>query len=169
MDLPSRGIKSLAAQAQKLSSMGSHAGTLSSASVLLSSLELSDAQVYEPSIRALLETSPHFSKVVVLELITVPLGTGAKAVVDGLASGDARPQRVHRTPQVPRPFPRTPHQDRGILYSYLSWQRFYLRVETLHSRLNRAPLGPYGRTMPRAPWWSLGGGRFLLSEVPLYC
>jgi len=28
---------------------------------------------------------------------------------------------------------------------------------------NRAPLGPYSRTMPRA----IGGGRFLMSEVPL--
>jgi len=32
-----------------------------------------------------------------------------------------------------------------------------------------APLGPYIRTMPRAQWWSLGGGQFLMSEVPLYC
>ena len=28
------------------------------------------------------------------------------------------------------------------------------------------PLGPYGRPMPRALWWSYGGGR-LVSEVPL--
>jgi len=35
---------------------------------------------------------------------------------------------------------------------------------------NRAPLGPYTRTMPRAVWWSLGGGRgLLMSELPLYC
>ena len=33
---------------------------------------------------------------------------------------------------------------------------------------NSAPLGPYSRTMPRALWWSYGGGRFLMSEVPLY-
>ena len=32
---------------------------------------------------------------------------------------------------------------------------------------NSAPLGPYSRTMPRALWWSLGGGLFLMSEVPL--
>ena len=32
---------------------------------------------------------------------------------------------------------------------------------------NRRPLGPYRRTMPRALWGSQGGGRFLLSEVPL--
>ena len=27
---------------------------------------------------------------------------------------------------------------------------------------NHAPLGPYSRTMPRALWWSLGGGRAFL-------
>ena len=32
----------------------------------------------------------------------------------------------------------------------------------------RAPLGHYSRTMPRALWWSQGGGRFLMSEVPMY-
>ena len=32
----------------------------------------------------------------------------------------------------------------------------------------RPPLGPYSRAMPRGLWWSLGGGRFLMSEVPLY-
>ena len=30
------------------------------------------------------------------------------------------------------------------------------------------PLGPYSRTMPRALWYSYGGGRFLMSEVNLY-
>ena len=29
-------------------------------------------------------------------------------------------------------------------------------------------LGPYSRAMPRALWWSEGGGCFLMSEVPLY-
>ena len=29
-------------------------------------------------------------------------------------------------------------------------------------------LGPYRRTIPRALWWSLGWGLFLVSEVPLY-
>ena len=33
---------------------------------------------------------------------------------------------------------------------------------------NSAPLGPYSKTMPRALWCSQGGGRFLMSEVPLY-
>ena len=32
---------------------------------------------------------------------------------------------------------------------------------------NSAPLGPYSRNMPRALWWSYGGGLFLMSEVPL--
>jgi hypothetical protein len=33
---------------------------------------------------------------------------------------------------------------------------------------NSADLGPYSRVMPRALWWSQGGGLFLMSEVPLY-
>ncbi|KAJ1475979.1 hypothetical protein T484DRAFT_1966882, partial [Baffinella frigidus] len=34
---------------------------------------------------------------------------------------------------------------------------------------HQLPFGPYSRPMPRALWWSLGGGgRFLMSEVPLY-
>ena len=33
--------------------------------------------------------------------------------------------------------------------------------------INSAPLGPYSRTMPRALWWSYGGGLFPMSEVPL--
>jgi len=33
---------------------------------------------------------------------------------------------------------------------------------------NRLPLGPYGKPMTRALWWSQGGGCFLMSEVPLY-
>jgi len=31
-----------------------------------------------------------------------------------------------------------------------------------------ALLGPYRMTMHRAQWWVLGGGRFLMSKVPLY-
>ena len=31
---------------------------------------------------------------------------------------------------------------------------------------NSADLGPYSRAMPRALWWSSGGGLFLISEVP---
>ena len=32
----------------------------------------------------------------------------------------------------------------------------------------RLLLGPYSRTMSKAIWRSCGGGRFLMSEVPLY-
>ena len=32
----------------------------------------------------------------------------------------------------------------------------------------RTPLGPHRRPMPRVIWWSWEGGRFLMSEVPLY-
>ena len=46
-----------------------------SASLLLSSLELSDTNVYEPYTRALLGTAAHFCQVVVLKLRTVPIGT----------------------------------------------------------------------------------------------
>ena len=47
----------------------------SSSSLLLSSLDLSDTRIYEPSIRALLGTARHFCSAVVLKLIIVPLGT----------------------------------------------------------------------------------------------
>jgi len=33
---------------------------------------------------------------------------------------------------------------------------------------NRPTLAPYSRFMGRDLWWSRGGGRFLMSEVPLY-
>jgi len=32
---------------------------------------------------------------------------------------------------------------------------------------NYHPVGPYSRTMPRLLWRSRGGGRFIMSEVPL--
>jgi len=54
--------------------MGAHI-TSSSSSVLLSSLQLSDTQVYEPQIQALLGTASHFCEVFVLKLRTVPIGT----------------------------------------------------------------------------------------------
>ena len=41
-----------------------------SSSLLLLSLKLSDTKVYEPQIRALLGTAPHFCEVVVLRLRT---------------------------------------------------------------------------------------------------
>ena len=46
-----------------------------SSSLLLSSLELSDTNVYEPYIRARLGTAAHFCEGVVLNLRTVPIGT----------------------------------------------------------------------------------------------
>ena len=33
---------------------------------------------------------------------------------------------------------------------------------------NNPCLGPYSRLKPRAFWWSLGDGSFLMSEVTLY-
>ena len=36
------------------------------------------------------------------------------------------------------------------------------------SLIRNAPLiGPYSRTISRVLWWSWGGGRFLMSVVPL--
>ena len=32
---------------------------------------------------------------------------------------------------------------------------------------NSTHLGPYSGTMPRALWWSLGGGSIFVGEVPL--
>ena len=32
---------------------------------------------------------------------------------------------------------------------------------------NLLPQEPYSRSIPRAIWWSLGGGLFLMSEVPV--
>jgi len=64
-----------------------HTPTFSSA-LLLSSLELSDAKVYEPQIRALLGTASHFCEVVVLKLRTVPTPM----------------------PSPPRPMPQPPRQ-----------------------------------------------------------
>ena len=45
-----------------------------------------------------------------------------------------------------------------------SWWRY--RGASLER--NSAPLGPYSRTMHRSPWWSQGGGLFLMSEALLY-
>ena len=46
--------------------------TSTSSSSLLASLDLSNTSIYEPQIRALLGTAPHFCQTVVLELRTVP-------------------------------------------------------------------------------------------------
>ena len=42
------------------------------------------------------------------------------------------------------------------------------RVQGYLTSRKRSPLGPYSRTTPRALWWTWGGGRFLMGEVPLY-
>ena len=63
-------------------------GVSSSSSLLLSSLELSDATIHEPYIRALLGTASHFSEVVVLKCWVMwcrGLGSGVK--VKGLGCG----------------------------------------------------------------------------------
>jgi len=52
-----------------------------SSSLLLSRLESSDTQVYEPQTRALLGTDSHLCEVVVLKLRTVPLGTSLRSDV----------------------------------------------------------------------------------------
>ena len=54
---------------------GDRRGLHPSSSLFLSSLELSDTTLYEPSIRALLGTSSHFCQVAVLKLRAVPSGT----------------------------------------------------------------------------------------------
>ena len=50
-----------------------HRGSLLSSSLLLSSLELSDGQVYEPYIRALLGSASYVREVIVLESRTLAL------------------------------------------------------------------------------------------------
>ena len=53
--------------------------TSSSSRPLLSSLELSDTKIYEPSIRALLGTAPHFCRVVVLKWMIALRGADGRA------------------------------------------------------------------------------------------
>ena len=71
-----RGLRTRAGPALRSSStwLSSRLSRRSSASsLLLSSLELSDASIYEPCIRALLGTAPHFCEAVVFQLRTAPL------------------------------------------------------------------------------------------------
>ena len=64
-------------------------------SLLHSSLELSDTQVYEPQIRALLGTASHFCQVVFLKLRTVPIGTALSLrILRGLSPASWR-RRLH--------------------------------------------------------------------------
>ena len=44
----------------------------------------------------------------------------------------------------------------------------YRLVQGYLAHKKHPPLGPYRMTLPRVLWWSWGGGRFLMSEVPLY-
>ena len=53
----------------------------SPSTLLLSSLELSATEVYEPSIKARLGTAAHFCEVGVLKLRTVPIGTALSVCV----------------------------------------------------------------------------------------
>ena len=69
------GFRALTPQIETLAGVD-----VSSSSVLLSSLELSDTTTYEPEIRALLGTAPHFCSVIVLKLTGVDVpGVGAPA------------------------------------------------------------------------------------------
>ena len=56
------------------------AGGHSPSSVLLSSLELYDTTIYEPEIRALLGTAPHFCSAVGFELRTAPQVAAAQSI-----------------------------------------------------------------------------------------
>ena len=64
------------------------------------------------------------------------------------------------------------YRRRGVSYvsrQPASRQGASILYSILHSTGVPHPLlGPYSRTIPRALWWSLGGGLFLVSEVPLY-
>ena len=57
-------------------------GSVSSSSLLLSSLELSDTQVYAPQIRALLGTASHFCKAAVLKLRSDSLRANGSVYAD---------------------------------------------------------------------------------------
>ena len=55
-------------------------------------------------------------------------------------------------------------EDQALRDKYSTITLEYRGTSPIRKRL---PLGPYSRHMPRALWWSYGGGRFLMSEVPL--
>ena len=122
----------------------------SSSSVLLSSLEMSDAKVYEPYIRARLGTAAHFCEVVVLKLRTAPIaGAGTASSAADRARGVQRIQRrVHRFPAgLALSSPAC-----GFYSIFSHWASSQYRGTSLIR--NCPPLGPYSRTMPRALWWS---------------
>ena len=47
-------------------------------------------------------------------------------------------------------------------------ERPSVRLQGYLAHKNPPLLGPFSRPIPRALWWSKGGGLFLMSEVPLY-
>jgi hypothetical protein len=59
-------------------------------SLLLSSLDLSDTHVYEPSARALLKAAPYFCEAIVLKLRTVLLGTALSLSILGVSRRGAQ-------------------------------------------------------------------------------
>jgi len=69
----------------------------------------------------------------------------------------ARPQ-IGTPTQTPKLSPRMPNR---VVESGL---RVYRGTSLMRER---SPLGPYSMHMPRALWWSYGGGCLLMSEVLL--
>ena len=66
----------------------------------------------------------------------------------------------------PQPTPsRLPTQPRRVWVPGLIISERYRGTSLIR---NRNPLGPYRRTMPGVVGGSQEGGRFLMSEVPLY-
>ena len=59
-------------------------------------------------------------------------------------------------PSTPNPSPETPKHQTPTL----------LRLQEDLAHIKSADLGPYSRAMPRALWWSWGGGLFLMREKP---
>ena len=88
----------------------------SSSALLLSSLELSDTQVYEPEMRALLGTASHFCEVVVLKLRTVPIGIALSQ------------RMLHTTPFSPRKrFPSLRSANAGNSLRQNTWMQFLIK------------------------------------------
>ena len=68
-------VSPVAVRVRTARASSSSARFLASSSLLLSSLELSVMQDYEPCIRALLETASHFCKVVALKMVALNLSS----------------------------------------------------------------------------------------------
>ena len=124
-------------------------------SLFLSSLEMSDTQVYEPEIRVLFRTASHFCEAVVLKLRTycIPLhptqcGHAADEEMSkggrGARVGDDRPRLRGLCGSRGAAIPHHP----SVLYTVAPYRR-----GTSLTR-NSPLLGPYSRTQSRAVWWS---------------